>query len=535
MPINFPKKILIKISHLPTVLLMVGYLMFWIELYAIRGTFGSTSWITWLIFCGISIWTMFYQWRSLSQLFFEIKYWWGARKFIQKIFIILSSILMLSILLLVARASSMPPHLPQEYDSLNYHITIPRQHLIIGSFTHLPWSAADLFLLPLDFSMAPYCLSTPWPNKFAFYFFILGILGVSAQLVWRFSKRNTWACFAVILAILGSHGISIQFGIAMFDLIMLYLFLAAVDSFLSQNWWLAAVESSFYIWSKSFIPIQIFVLGIVLYVTYLILSKKGWKLFGGYQIHNTIKLKTFWAVFVISSFFIGGPFVAKSLYYTGTPLYPFAPGIVSSGVYKNTDIWPSVVECSAQWMQVKDQYGKGRGLRQLVEHFWILAVPEKSVNNRFDYPLGLPYLLVLMPFVLVFIENLRNRKINLTLWFCLWYWVFWWFGSQQARFFYIPLVIMFIVVLSDKRFLRKSMFFGIFIAFVFSCLSIVRAHKADFFRRPEEVLRGRDRELIEISKSVNHSKPVTVNFEDVAFANFAVHVDQPNSLFILKH
>jgi hypothetical protein len=271
-----------------------------------------------------------------------------------------------------------------------------------------------------------------------------------------------------------------------------------------------------------------------LFATYVIAKKMGWGIVCGQQIRKAVRSKIFWAVFFVSFFFIGGPFIAKSLYYTGTPLYPFAPGISSKGVYRDTPVWPSILERGERCARTQDQYGNGRGLKQFAEHFWILAVPEKEVNNRFDYPLGLPYLLVLVPFVFIFIEDLRKRQMNLALWFCFWYWVFWWIGSQQVRFFYIPLAVMFIVVLSDERFLRRAMFWGLLISLVLACISVVRAHKADLFRKPIEVLREKDKRLLGMSQTVDRNKPVMIDFEDAAFADFAIDVAPSDSIFVLE-
>lgn len=529
---NFLRKFSLELSHLPTVLLAVGYVMFWVELYILHAPIGKTSLTAWILFSALAVFFLVVSLPLAPRFVIEIKKWWSEQNGFKKCFVVLVGLLALAMILIGAMASVLPPHLPQEYDSLNYHMTIPRQHLIQGSFTHLSWSVADLFLLPLDHAIAPFSLSTPWPNKIAFFFFILGILGVATQLTWRFSKKNIWACIAVAMAILGAHGLSIQMGIAMFDVIMLYLFLAAIHSVLSGNWVLAALEFTFYFWSKSFVPLQVCALAIALGIIFLIAKKNKWQFVDLGQAMPKMNVKTFFLSFIVFSLLIGGPFAAKSLYYTGTPLYPFSPGVVSTGVYRDKPMWNSVVERSQQCVSTKDQYGQGRGVQKLIEHFWILAVPEKDVNNRFDYPLGLSYLLILAPFGFLLIENLRKRKIDLISWFCILYWASWWFGSQQSRFLYIPLVLMFIVVLSDGRFLRWSMLAGLFVAVGLSAVSVARAHQADLFRTPEEMLRGRDKDLIAMSRSVDRSKPVVINFEDAAFADFVVEISRSNSVFV---
>lgn len=526
------KKILTRIAHLPTAMLVIGYSVFWLELYVLRAPSGRTTWTAWIVFGLVSLMTLAARRGDLIRAVVAVKEWRRRQKPWIRIFAVGVIGLFLFLLVIGLMASFLPPHLSQEYDFLNYHITLPRQHIISGSFAHLSWSVADLYLLPLDFAIAPYSLATALPNKIPFYFFFLGLVGVSAQLVWRCSRKNKQAVFALLLAILGSHGIVIQLGIAMFDLIMVYLFFAALDSFVEKNFGMAALEFAFYFWSKSFVPIQLCVLGMMLWAVFLIAKKRGWHPVDGWRFPEKIRFKRLTAVFALSSLLIGGPFVFKSLYYTGTPLYPFAPGLMLKGVYHDTAIWPSVVDRAQRCVRIRDSYGKGRGIRSFLEHFWILAVPEKGVNNRFDYPLGLPYLLVLAPFGVLFIENILKRRLDLMSWFCVLFWMSWWMGSQQSRFFYIPMLVMFVGVLSDRRFLSRVLLGALFAALLFSCLSVFRAHKKNLFRHPMDVLRAKDKELVLMSKSVDRGTPVEIDFVDAAFADFAVDVRNPGSIFV---
>jgi len=54
-----------------------------------------------------------------------------------------------------------------------------------------------------------------------------------------------------------------------------------------------------------------------------------------------------------------------------------------------------VIKAEQADLAMKDAYGLKRSLPGFVKHFWLVAVPEQGVNNRFDYPLGLIYLLCL--------------------------------------------------------------------------------------------------------------------------------------------
>src|SRR5882672_6699659 len=87
--------------------------------------------------------------------------------------------LALAILVTSFLAALLPPHLMQEVDALNYHYSLPRQHLIRGSFAHLRWSTADLWPLPLQFALSPYWFMTELPNKVPQFFFLAGLVGLS--------------------------------------------------------------------------------------------------------------------------------------------------------------------------------------------------------------------------------------------------------------------------------------------------------------------------------------------------------------------
>src|SRR3989338_4436507 len=99
------------------------------------------------------------------------------------------------ILLCSLYAASLPPHLVQESDALNYHYTLPRQHLVLNSFQHITWSSADLFLLPLQFALSPYWFAAGLPNKLPQFIFLIGIIAMVASLVKHFGANK----FSVVL------------------------------------------------------------------------------------------------------------------------------------------------------------------------------------------------------------------------------------------------------------------------------------------------------------------------------------------------
>ena len=522
-------------------MLVVGYIVFWIELFFFDTSSGSTSWLAWISFfllsaiiCIRSRDSFFQSFRYLSKTFKE-------RSRFEKIVIVCGCFLSLIILLITLKASFLPPHFPQEYDTINYHITIPRQHLIANSFSHLSWSTADLYFLPIDFSLSPYWLATELPNKIPQIFFAIGLIGILANLIKIFSKNNEASIFFIIFAILGSHNISIQLGTAMLDIVICYLFFAAVHSFLKKNYMLCSMELAFYFWSKSFFPIMIMLVITGILILIFLLKKIGFKIkplfFNEPEKNTGYFFHRVFIVFLAMSMVVGVPFIAKSIKYTGSPLFPFFVGKINLNKQIDVDSqhWLSIKEKAGQCLKTKDQYGSGRSPIEFLKHLWLIAVPEKGVNNRYDYPIGLTYLLCLWPFLYLFFESIKRKQINILLWFITIYWVLWWFGSQQTRFLYVPIIAMFIAVISQKRFLTNIFCVGILISLLLVSISVFRAHKNDFGKNRYEVLRSKDKELLEMSKYVDRTRPVSLNFEDAAFADFLIKAtNHHNSVFVLK-
>ena len=89
-------------------------------------------------------------------------------------------------------------------------------------------------------------------------------------------------------------------------------------------------------------------------------------------------------------------FVAKSLYYSGTPFSGCTRVIQDKEIDYDSAWWRSLQQASNIWTneEARGQYGPWPLVLAFVKHFWLIAVPEKGVNNAFDYPVGLPYLLV---------------------------------------------------------------------------------------------------------------------------------------------
>jgi len=289
-------------------------------------------------------------------------------------------------------------------------------------------------------------------------------------------------------------------------------------------------------------PLQIGLILLLLYGIYL-LSKRYMGFRGSVTFDcpgpALFRGKTFFkliAFFLVISFFISVPFVFKSVYYAKTPLFPFMPGILSSKeVDRIAPSMESVVESSKKHIAGARTYGDNISFLNFLKHFWLLAVPEKSVNNRFDYPIGLPYLLFLGPFLYYIAGSIRKREFAFTPFLVVIYWIAWWFTAQQARFLFIPLVLMFIVVASTFKRQHYMLMFALSIALTLNLLSVFRANYKDLLKPRYAVLRQYDKQLFDMNRKYylnNRQDTVVLDNIFVGYAQFPVKLVKENSAWV---
>jgi len=536
------KKILKDSAHLPTVMLIIGYPVYWFELFAFKHPTGQTSVLATLLFLLAACVILVREFNGSDRKIGSLKKQLMMQDLSTR-WIITSGVFLAFLILFYAfYASLLPAHLIQESDAMNYHITLPRQHLILGSFSHIPWAADDLFLLPIQFALTPYWLATDLPNKWPQFLFLIGLCLVAKNLAGYFGKEKWLGKIVVVLAILGSHHVGIQMGTAMIDLVICYLCFAALDSFLKGNMVLCLIEFSFFFWSKAFFPLQITAAAGILIIAWVILKRcKFHSISLGFTgVDEAAKkkyvsqIKKMWGGFIIVSLLVAGPFLAKSLFYSGTPLFPFMTGSVmlNKNIDQNSINWKSI-EAAAEVFteEIRNNYGYGRSITAFIKHFWLIAVPDKGVNNQFDYPLGLIYLLAIGPFLVQWIASLKLRTFSILSNFIVLYWISWWFGSQQSRFLYIPVLLMVILVVAQVLKPSRLFMIAVILGLCFNLLSVFRAHRNDIGKQPMEVLREKDKKLVTMSKDYHRAgrkDMVELDFHDVAFAQFPVKVIKEN-------
>ncbi len=512
-------QIIPPVSHLPTWFLIIGYPVFWLQLSAHNAADGITAfwpWGLWLLLACLA-----YYFKNPRTLF-NI-----ALNPSQRYFWLAGLCAALAILGMAGMAGLKPIHLVQEFDCLQYHYTMPRQHLILGSFAHIPWSADDLFLMPLEFALAPFWFCTALPNKVPQLVFLLGLIGVVMRLTWDLDeRRRAWCGPLIALLILGTHGFGIQMGTGMLDLAGAYLGLACLDSLRMGLWFLAGVELVFFFWSKPLMPLEFCAAAGLWGVFYCLARRCRWSIKDSFVLKDWKRALILTAVL---SLVVGGPFVLKSIHYAGTPLFPLGLGQFGAGgeIKNHPQTWASLQSAAHLIVACKNDYGHGRGAAAFIKHFWLLAVPEKGVNNAYDYPLGLTYLLMIGPFLFYFIQDISKRRFSALGFLAVLGWILWWFTSQQSRFLYLPLLIIFMVTVARLDKLSKWFLICLVLALGLEAGSLWGAHKADFKRGNPDVLRREDRQLWDLSRVyLQHGSTGYVEWpsSDVAYAQFPVMV-----------
>ncbi len=514
--------------HIPTLLLIIGYPVYWLELFFVRHPTGHATWLAWIFFIAV-VGIAFLCSCPCRVVGGRVKelFDFMSLSLAEKVLFCLCLLLVGFILFVALRAACLPPHLLQEYDVLNYHITIPRQHLLMGSFAHIAWSTADLYLLPLDYALAPFWLATSLPNKIPQFIFLAGLLVLGWDLTCKLSSGNRNVAWLVVFLIAGAHAIGIQAGTAMLDIVICYLALAVVHSLLEGRMWLAAVEGVFLVFSKSFMPVLVLAVLFILGCSYLIARQAGVRNFfilPGYKERVALN-KHFWLAFLLISFFVAGPFLWRSWMTTGSPLFPLGVSFKTAAFQHKAGLI-----CA-----VKDAYGMPRDLLNFMKHVWIVAVPEGCVNNRFDYPLGLTFLMCVGPFVYFFVGDIRKKAFSIFSFIVAAYWVVWWMGSQQSRFLYVPMVFMFIDVALRIGRASYAILFCLCVALGLNGLSVWRAHAADFSKSSLQILRDKDKMLLERARETGAGDVVDVSFSDAAFAEFKVNVTDVASEFVIRN
>lgn len=365
-------------------------------------------------------------------------------------------------------SSLKPPHLSQEFDAINYQMALPRQHLIQGTPGWISWSIADLWPMALQWGLAPVSYVFSTVNKLPQFVLTLGLVPCLYRLGQRLAPRaDPLTQLMPTLAFFAGHGVMIQVGTAMMDLPALYLLALGLLAFLEKRYVVAALALAVYVASKAFYPFQIGA---------AVVGGLTWAMAGRAELRPALTRFVPWLT-VFSLLLLARPAIV-SWNATGTPLFPFLTCRFAEGEYCAPDKRAILDDSARGMLAVRTSYGSGDGPAAFARHLWRVAVPTQGVNNEFDYPLGLPWLLFLT--LLAFHLAAGGWRNPVTL-LALLFWALWWANAHQSRWLYPTLAFGFLATMAEQARARKVLPTLIALSFLLSLASQVRAMRPTIF------------------------------------------------------
>lgn len=476
---SFPS---IRFTELPLWVWAVGYLEFlWHTTIGGVVPVGIFSLSAGAIFLTAAIFSPNRQWRD--ELRCMRKEWEDAiskKRYPFALAYALCGVSLTLIFLLGAFSALRPPFLPQEYDAINYQMGVPRQLLIRGSLAWIDWSVADLWPMAMQWGMAPITSLAGSLNKLPQFLFSLGAFGCMvrlARLAWP-AEHSRLLSLLPALAFFGAHGAVIQLGTGMMDLPALYLLLLAAACLFDRRYLVAALAISVYVASKAFYPFQIGLVGV---------AGLAWAWVTGRPSKSVLK-RFVLPLCAFSLVLLARPAMV-SMAATGTPLFPFLACKLAEG----TECAPAkrlrMDEAAHAHLSTAKDYGNGYGPVAFVLHLWRVAVPSAGVNNEYDYPLGLPWLLFL---VLLAFSVKSGEWRHPVLLLAVVFWAVWWVNAHQSRWLYPTLAFGLVGTLPQQKraiFLMPTL---LVLSTGFSLISQVRSLKPTFALSASE-LREKER------------------------------------------
>lgn len=362
-----------------------------------------------------------------------------------------------------------PPHWPQEGDAINYHMALPRQHLYWGSLQHLPWSAADLWPLALQFGFAPVWVMGASINKWPQLFGALWAFGMILALGRKKAEHN-FSGWIPALALFTTHGVMVQLGMAMLDLTNLYLLLAAWHAVIHRRpfWWAAHV--ALYAATKAFHPAQAGILVLAVLGYYAIFDR-------AVLTRNRRQLVSGAALAIVLFCLVMARSVWVGVERAGTPIFPFFTCIFSGVTNCQRERGEAIRATAAGQFGTIDGYGLGRGSGAFAAHLWRISVPALgAVNNVYDYPLGLTWVLLVVLLAASIPIWIRAKMPPPELVLAVVLWVLWWVTSQQSRWLYPFMAFALLATVQLQLRANRSLLVAILLGA--GCLSIVSQARA---------------------------------------------------------
>lgn len=381
----------------------------------------------------------------------------------------------LSALLISGLEASYPPHLPQEYDAINYHMGLPRQHLLLGSLKLIPWSVGDLFPSMIQWGYSTFWFIGSLYNKIPQ--FILAMWAFFLLLGLGRKQEKSYRAWIPALAFITTHGVAIQLGTAMLDLPQIYFLAAFLYAVTRREVFFAALHLALFASLKSFGILQVGLIGAGMLAYFFCFESNVLN----EQKRFITKLLFGFSIIIL---LLLSRTIAINLERAGTPLFPFITcKLPSTGCHAAAGM--AIQNSANENIGIRNAYGFGRGPLAFAIHLWRISVPNAKlgVNNEYDYPLGLVWLFWLVFAFYALRDFYRTRHMHPYIFAAFLFWLTWWLGSHQARWLYPVLALGWLGSIEIQKKIHPQV---LLLALVLSsCLTLVstwRAFGPDFSR-----------------------------------------------------
>ncbi len=477
------------LSLLPTLVLFFSYLLFLSSVY-LGISFKPYNIILIISLFGISVYTASIVLNDIFRLFSRVRAWFR--------YVILGLVAELTSLFLLCGWHSLKPiHLPQETDVLTYHLFLPLQHLAAHSLNPISWYWQEMNPMVIQWSMTPLFLIF-WPPIKLGAFCLQVVLSCQIYLIGRLlNLSQTDAIFALGCWVL-TQCVYLQLGTAMFDHVNLYFITSVIIVLIllfryKYSWrhlgttrimkWggdllfcIAGLSVAYGVSTKN-LSVMVFLLTTIPFI-FIFPKLKSLRVYRISQI--TLILTLLAAVIVLV------PCWLRIWRYCGNPMFPIIVG--------NWLVEPVV--STEDLLQLREQFGKwfrGYGFGQTWKNFLItpfaLGFSGNGINNRFDYPLGVPPYFCVLGLAMFAVLPKRKMYFDIKPIFVSMALIYisWWFICQQTRFLYPALLLLFLgtgLLIRASRYRSSiiiSLLFWLFLNGAYPLISKFREERDHFF------------------------------------------------------
>lgn len=335
---------------------------------------------------------------------------------------------LLSVLALSALIPALAPPSMGDWDSLAYHLTVPKLYLQHGGFYYINYTSHSNFPFLMEMLYLPgVALDLPATAKMMHFW--TGVLLVVAVVVLARRHLSAKAAPMAAIAIAGMPIVLweattayIDLATALYTVLSVYLLLNYLDS--SDRKWLigcgiaAGLAASTKMTGLALIPMLV----VWLLADRLAARRLDWKpalLLG------------------VVSALVSAPWYVKSIVYTGNPVYPFFHSIFGGRDW--------TAQLAANYAMLQKQFGMGDGFASFLMLPYELTFRSDAFYDRPGLFVG-PLLLVAVPFLAL--GRYASRKLSGLLFFFLAQLVVWFSLTQQSRYL-IPAFAVLALIVSE--------------------------------------------------------------------------------------